>query len=120
RACAAAADSAIRTTGTMVHGVPRSRPRACATSTGRSAHSRRKFLYGRHGLVERRAMLLDVRCGLAAVPLEAHRTILTCVVSPVRLTLPFSGAACATADAASQKASLSTGSVLVFRPHGRQ
>ncbi len=54
------------------------------------------------------------------IPLEAHRTILTCVVSPVRLTLPFSGAACATAHAASQKASLSTGSVLVFRPHGRQ
>ena len=40
----------------------------------------------RHGFVERDAVLLDVRCGFVAVPLEAHRTILTCVVSPVRLT----------------------------------
>ena len=68
----------------------------------------------------------DARCFLmlaAALPPSHSKRIvpfLTCVVSPVRLTLPFSGAACATADAASRKASLSTGSVLVFRPHGRQ
>src|SRR2546425_12014431 len=42
-----------------------------------------------HGFVERHTMLLDVRCRLFAVPLEAHRTILTCVASIVRLTLPF-------------------------------
>ncbi len=41
--------------------------------------------YG-HGFVERHAVLLDVRRGFVAVPLEAHRTIITCVVSSMRLT----------------------------------
>src|SRR6266508_4666984 len=35
--------------------------------------------------VERHAVLLDVRCSFLAIPLEAHRTILTRAVGSVRL-----------------------------------
>jgi hypothetical protein len=39
-----------------------------------------------HGFVEGQAMLSNVRRGLVTVPLETHRSILTYVVSSVRLT----------------------------------
>src|SRR5437867_2703961 len=48
--------------------------------------SQRIIEYG-DGFVERHTMLLDARCGFVAVPLEAHRTILTYVVCSVRLTI---------------------------------
>jgi len=55
----------------------RDKPTLVVRMIGISKGRRQRVIEHGHGFVERHAVLFDVRCGFAAVPLEAHPAILT-------------------------------------------